>query len=408
MQSGCGVVSGDGTMRAWTLILGMVAASLLAASDRPPKGDKNSPPAGAGEAVKLRVKREVGKFLIYEGKLHREQKGTNSFIEDSDFYLNVLTTDRRDGLDMVSTMRSYTDRKRKEFLESGKTRTLDALPLNTDQLSLGPNFEQVGVLHCYAHSPQNAIAYRTDQVLSLRDGSQLRGRTIAESDDKIIFLTETEKFDVARSNIASVSTIEVPHICLGETPHYLFPIFSARAVALGDSWTFRVPVIIPVEQPGQQVLPSQFSAKMTGKLRDLRGGVATVDYEVSGEFDTEKEEFHDRFPLSFHQNNHLIHSLQGSGTVTLDVEKGWILSKEETFTFTLYGVSIIPGKTGEDAKREENKVTIVSQYSSRLVKPGERLKTGALVPDYETGAADVNPVDGVEPPKENKKDKKKK
>lgn len=389
-----------------------VATVALCASDKKEVEVKWEQGVTPGNAVQLRVNRQVGKFLIYDGTLSREQRAVNSFTEDTAFYLNVYTADKRDGLDMVTIQRSYTDRKRVELLESKQKRVMDALPLTNEQVNLGPNFDLVGVLRCYAHSPQNAIAYRTDQLLQLKDGSQMRGQVINETDDKLIFLTDTEKFDVAKSNVVSTDTLEKAHVCIGDTPHFLFPIFSARAVAPGDTWRFRVPVIIPIEQGGpQKILPTQFTARLVGRLREVRNGVATVDYQVSGEFDSAHEEFRNRFPDQFHLDNHQIHRMTGTGVLTLDIEKGRILSKEETFNFSLFGTTVLQAPAGQEAKKQENRVEVTSRFSIKLVQPGSRLKTGAVVPDYDTGvitqpAPDEKEVKDAK--KEKEKDKKKK
>jgi len=394
------------------IALSCVSAAGLCASDKKDVDVKWEQGVTPGNSVLLRVNRQVGKFLIYEGTLSREQRAINSFTEDTAFYLNVYTADKRDGLDMVTIQRSHTDRKRVEMLENKQKRVMDALPLTNEQINLGPNFDLVGVLRCYAHSPQNAIAYRTDQLLQLKDGSQLRGQVINETDDKLIFLTETEKFDIAKSNVASTDTIEKAHVCIADTPHFLFPILSSRPVAPGDTWRFRVPVIIPIEQGGpQKILPTQFTARLVGRLREVRNGIATVDYQVSGEFDSAQEEFKPRFPDQFHLDNHQIHRLQGTGVMTLDIEKGRILSKEETFNFTLFGSAVVQQPAGQEAKKQETRVDVSSRYAMKLVMPGTRLKTGAVVPDYDTGVV-AQPApeekDGKEVKKDKEKDKKKK
>jgi len=396
------------------MVLSCAAVGALCASDKKEVDVKWEQGVTPGNAVLLRVNRQVGKFLIYEGTLAREQRAVNSFTEDTAFYLNVYTADKRDGLDLVTIQRSYTDRKRVEMLESKQKRVMDALPLSNEQVNLGPNFDLVGVLRCYAHSTQNAIAYRTDQLLVLKDGSQLRGQIINETDEKLIFLTDTEKFDIVKANVISVETIEKPHVCIADTPHYLFPIFSARPVAPGDTWRFRVPVVIPIDQGGpQRILPTQFTARLVGRLREVRNGVATVDYQVSGEFDSAKEEFRNRFPEQFHQDNHQVHTLTGTGVLTLDIEKGRVLSKEETFTFSLLGTTVVPAPAGQEAKKQENHVDVTSRFSMKLVQPGARLKTGAVVPDYDTGvvpqpSAEDKEKEAKDAKKEKEKDKKKK
>src|SRR5262249_38098297 len=142
----------------------------------------------------------------------------------------------------------------------------------------------------------------------------------------------------------------------------------------------------PQQQSGANVLlPTHFTAQLTGRLREVRNGVATVDYQVTGEFDSGAGEFRTRFSDEFHQNNHVVHSMSGSGVMELDVEKGRILSRSETFNFVLYSASVAPQELGKDPKKIENRAEIASKFTVRLLPPGTRLKTNAVVPDYDTG-----------------------
>src|SRR5580765_6573227 len=74
-----------------------------------------------GPAVTLRMKRPVGKSMIYQGSLDREQRSASSYHEIDSFYANSLCQSQQDGQDMIAILRSFLDRKRTEKLENGKT-----------------------------------------------------------------------------------------------------------------------------------------------------------------------------------------------------------------------------------------------------------------------------------------------
>ncbi|MCY3021575.1 MAG: hypothetical protein NTW87_21380 [Planctomycetota bacterium] len=340
-----------------------------------------------GPAVTLRLKRTAGLCLIYEGTLDRAQQSAASYQEAGTFYLTVACVDQVDNRDQVALRRTYLDRKRTEVLERGR-KLERILPNADDPVYLGPNYRFVNGLRCYAYDAQNNMAYQTLQLLALKDGRQLHGSVLSDDKDTIVFLTGEEKFELPRKDVVSLTTIPQPHVCINDTVHYLFPIFSARSVAPGDEWKFRVPIIIPIEQgTPPRVLPTQFTASMIGRLREVRQTagtqVAVVDYQVRGAFDTAAEEFRGRFPAVFHEANQIAHRMSGTGTVVVDVEKGRILEKSEAFSFTLFGRAVIPQPADKPAKEEENRAEITSRYQIKLLPPGTRLKNGKVIPPYE-------------------------
>ena len=330
------------------------AAALLAALSVSPaaareggKEEPKEPPvvwpekAVPGQSVTLRLKRAPGKCLIYDGSLERSQQSEASYTEDAQFYLTVLCVEQDGGLDQLAFRRTYLNRNRREVLENG--RKIDRILENTDDLvNLGPNCNIIDKLRCYAYDAQNRMAYRVEQ----------------------------------------------PLICINDTPHFLFPLLPQRAVAPGDTWKFKVPLIIPVEQVGPvPALPTQFSAAVIGRLREVRQGggtqVAVVDYQVSGVFDSGAAEFRARFAEAFHETDHIIHKVSGSGTVTLDVDKGRILEKAENISVTIFGSSLIQQPAGKPAVQKEKRAEIVSKYQIKLLPPGTRLKNGKAIPDYD-------------------------
>jgi hypothetical protein len=390
------------------LLLGLLAAPLCRAESapkdpkdpKPPKGEDNvvwAEHVTPGPAVTLRLKRNTGKSLIYEGTMDRSQQSASSYTENGSFYLNVLAVDKKDimvkdqkkRLDLLAVWRTFTDRHRTEFLEKDKRKGIDRVLENTnDLINLGPNFEMVGTLKCYGYDAQNSVAFTTQQLITLKDGRQVHGRTLKETDDTVVFLTQEEKIDLKKEEIKTSEFIPIPHVLLNETPHYLFPLFSQKQVSPGDTWKFRVPVIIPIEQGNPpRLLPTQFTAVMIGRLREVKatadGQVAVVDYQVSGQIDTSDESTRARFPEDFSNNNRIIHRISGDGFVTVDVAKGRILQKSESFNITLYAMTMVAKGATEEPKKDENQAEIQSHYEIKLLAPGTKLKSGAVIPDYD-------------------------
>lgn len=352
-----------------------------------------------GPAVTLRLKRPVSKSMVYQGTLDREQKSANSYREVDGFYLNALCTGQEDGRDMMALWRTFTDRKRTEKMESGKTieRVLD----NANELiDLGPNFSIVGQsLRTYSFDKQNRIAYKTVQMVTLKDGSYVHGNLLFEDANHITIVTDNDKVDILKERIAgNVENMPQPHVCINEAPHYMFPIFPERPVAPGDTWRFRVPIIIPLEQGIEaKLLPTQFEIVFNGRVREVRdtpsGKVATVDYQIAGLFDTSLPEFASRFPEEFLVASRITHRFTGEGSALVDVERGWMLERHENFNFYFYGkTNQTPeqkfdknGRLVSEKPRKplENKAEIISRFDLKLLLPGTRLKSGAQVQSYE-------------------------
>ena len=340
-----------------------------------------------GAAVMLRLKRTVGKSLIYEGSISRTQQSINSYEEQGTFYLNLLCADSSEGMDQVAIWRTFTDRKRSEKLENGK-KIERALDNSNELIDLGPNFNIVGSLRCYAFDTQNRLAYHSDQLVTLKDGRQLQGKIISETAEKLVLQTKEDTLEFFPSEITASNPVLLPYIFHHETPHYLFPIFSGRSVSPGDVWKFKVPIIIPIEQGSAAcILPTQFNVSMVGRLREVReingGSQAIVDYQVVGAFDSKDDEFSMRLPAAFHDSNHLVHKVSGEGELVIDVKKGWIVQKHESFTIELYAKSFVMQQEGKPAREDVSKAEITSSYDLKLLEPGTRLKSGAVVPKYE-------------------------
>jgi hypothetical protein len=351
-----------------------------------------------GPAVTLRMKRAVNKSMVYQGTLEREQKSANSYKESDGFYLNALCANQEDGRDQMAFWRTFTDRRRSEKLETGKT-IERALDNSNELIDMGPNFSIVGQsLRCYSFDKQNRIAYKTVQMVTLKDGSYVHGAVLNEDAKRITIATDDEKFDILRDRIAKIENIPQPHVCINEAPHYMFPIFPERAVAPGDTWRFRVPTIIPLEQGlGAKVFPTQFDMIYNARLREVRdtptGKVATIDYQIAGTFDSSQPEFAPRFPDDFLANSRITHRVSGEGTAQVDVERGWVLDRHESFNFFFYGkTNQSPeqkfdknGRLVSEKPRKpiESKAEVISRFDLKLLLPGTRLKSGAMVQSYE-------------------------
>jgi len=147
-------------------------------------------------------------------------------------------------------------------------------------------------------------------------------------------------------------------------------------------------VIVPIEQGNPPtVFPTQFNASMVGRLREVRereGSVtAIVDYQVRGLFDSAAAEFAARFPEGFAADNRLTHKISGEGEAWVDVDKGRIIYKRESFDIALYTGTLVPQGEDKPAKKVENEAQINSQYEIKLLPPGTQLKSGAVIPKYD-------------------------
>jgi hypothetical protein len=342
-----------------------------------------------GPAAALRVKFNVGKVLVYEGTLLRSQKSSSSYDERNSFYLTVYCADNQDGLDRLAFRRTYTDRKRTEHLANGKI-VENVLPAGeaSDLINLGPNYDDVGNLRCYAFDKQNRAAYRAELFLTLKDGRCLQGRVLREDEKKLMLLTGDDAVNLSRAEIVESHPSSVPHVFLDETPHYFFPILPKKQVAPGDTWRFTTPMIIPVEQGNPpKVFPTQFNLGQTARLREARERegelIAIVDYQIAGSFDSTAPEFSARFSHEFQAVSRLAHKVSGEGEAWLDLNTGRIVYKRESLDITLYAGTVAQTEDGKPPKKEESEARINSQYEIKLLPPGTQLKSGAVVPGYD-------------------------
>ncbi len=351
-----------------------------------------------GPAVTLRVKRVIGKSMVFQGSMDREQKSGNSYHEVDTFYLNALCANQEEGRDQMAFWRTFTDRRRNEKLENGKP-IEKVLDNSNDLIDMGPNFSIVGKsLRCYAFDKQNRLAYKSMQLVTLKDGSYVHGSVVNEDPKRVSIVTDDEKIDILQERISKIENIPQPHVCINEAPHYMFPIFPERAVAPGDTWRFRVPTIIPLEQGlAARVFPTQFDIIFNARLREVKdspsGKVATIDYQIAGTFDSSFPEFSQRFPEEFLVASRITHRVSGEGTAVFDVERGWMVDRHESFNFFFYGKTNQEnekkydknGKLVSEKPRKpiENKAEITSRFDLKLLLPGTRLKSGAVVQNYD-------------------------
>lgn len=343
-------------------------------------------PARPGPAVLLRAKR--GRTAVYEAKLSRQQEGKSKFIETAHYYLNCRNTGKTaEGFDRLALVRAYLNRTFKEILENGKVndRILD---LANEYVNLGPNFEMFAGQRCYAFDAQNRLAFRSDEEVVLKEGGVLRGTVARRDESALTILTADGARTVSRAEVAETRLVPQPHLLQYDTPHYLFPIFSTRPVAPGDTWVFRVPVMIPLPQAGGQVLlPTQFEVRMTGRLREVRattaGQSAVVDYRYSGQFDTSQPPHQERFTPEFRERNRLVHAINGSGWVEVQVEDGRLVAKEEAFTVGLSAESTLVGVAHQAPKTDRSRAEVSSRFALRWLPPGTRLNNGEEVPPEE-------------------------
>lgn len=385
--------------RLWAVVLiaaGVWYPGVLCAASSPENSKSGgnealewSQPVVPGPAVVLRSKQTAGKCRIYEGTMTRTQHAKNSYEAKDAFYLNVYCADRKGGMDRLAIERTYTGRRRVEILENGKRVEPVSLDNGRDLIKLGPNSEMAGNLRCYLFNSQNCIANRSETVYLTKTGRRYQGQVISENDEQITLVTNDEgKVVLRRADLAAEQAVDIPHVFHNENPHYFFPIFPQKKVAPGDTWRFKLPVIIPLEQGNPpRVLPTQFAITFTGRLREVRnapeGQVAVMDYRIDVIFYSSDEAFTDRFPQFFRAANRVYHRVAGTGELSLDTGKGWMLHKSESLKITLYASSMVSDGADKPPRFEENKAEIDSQFEIHLLQPGSRLKSGAVIPEYD-------------------------
>ena len=341
-----------------------------------------------GPAVLVSLKRAPGRLLFYEGSMARQQEGKNKLLETATYYLAVANNGAQEGFDRLTFLRTYLDRTGKETLENGKV-TDRILPNTSEFVNLGPNCDFVGNQRCYAFDSQNRMAYRADEEVVLKSGQRLVG-TITQRDEQglTILTPDGEQRQVKREEIVRSGAIPRPHVLQYDTPHYFFPIFSKNPVSPGDTWAFRVPAIIPIEQgDARVVLPTQFEIRMVARLREVRGAGETqtgvVDYRYEGAFDSAKEPFTERFPAEFQQSSRVVHGIAGQGCVTVQLAQGRLLEKQEDFTVHLAADSSVAVSPSVAPKEQHQRADISSRLTLRLLPPGTKLRNGEVVPPSE-------------------------
>lgn len=366
----------------------------------PVKGEKEAKPIEKEEplvqeaqpvenGILLRLKRNPGKVLVYEGSFDRVQKGNNKATESASFYISIFTAEKdraNPSLDLVAIRRTYLDRKRIETTEQGKT-VDKILPLNEDLIELGPNFKDTQGLRCYGMDGQNNIAQFYEDMVLLEDGAIVRGKIVKKTEHTVVVETNAGQRELASLRIKKIERVFTPHLLMYDTPHYLFPIFSSKPVQAGSAWSYTVQMVIPMNQGGGGIMPTQFGVKITGKLRAIQGSkdepIAIVDYTAAGEFDSSKEPYSDRFSEAFRERNRIIHSINANGTVTLDVKQGVILEKLEDMNVHIEASSVVPVAANKPPENQHSVADIVSRFKLKWLPPGTKLKSGVAVPPSE-------------------------
>ncbi|MCW8132063.1 MAG: hypothetical protein KIS92_17075 [Planctomycetota bacterium] len=343
------------------------------------------PPEPVANGQVLQFSRNIGKVTVYEASFEREQTGKNRATESGTFYLTYYPSDRDkgSGLDLVAIRRTWLDRKRLEVTEQGK-KVDKILPLNEELIDLGPNFkETAGRLRCYGFDAQNNIAQFFEDELTMQDGTILRGHVVKDDENTTTIETNEGQREVAKLRVKSRQRIYTPHLLIYDSPHYFFPILSSKPVAAGSTWGYTVQMVIPLNQGGGGVMPTQFPVKLTAKLRALQGGVATIDYTARGEFDSDKPPFSERFGEQFRQRNRMIHAIDLSGTITLDVKSGTLLEKVEDMKVHMEATAIVPVAPNQAPQQNHTEADITGRFRMKWLPPGTKLKSGVEVPPNE-------------------------
>lgn len=299
-----------------------------------------------GPAVTIALRRRPGKERYYTATYERSQNGRNNFKESGAFYLAVLCVkhDPESKLDFLALRRVYRERKRREWLANGK-KVDRILPKNVlTPVVLGPYSEPVAGYDCYAFDAQNRLAMR-------KEGNHTP-----------------------------------PYILQYDSFHFLFPCFSAKPKAPGDTWRFtRLEAMLPILYGTRgTVYPTQFPLHLECGLREVKqtptAKIAVVDYYFSGRFDSAAEPFRRRFPEIFHRDMRIIHVVNGAGTVEVDLERGRLISKVETVLIKTETDRRKHPAEGKKTKPDVPRLELRSRLTLRLLPPGTKLGNGRTVP----------------------------
>jgi len=344
--------------------------------EKEPKPVKEEPTqpvetANTGRGVLLRLKHRPGQDALYEANFDRRQEGTMKFVEAGAFTLRFACLENAsNGLDLLSIERVYTDRTRTEIYPNGKKQPI-LQPNIKEFLDFGPNMQYVAGARAYAFDSQGCMAYRKEDLVHLDDKTLVRGEITKQDPNFITVETVQGQKYIARARIAKIDSADIPHVLIYDTPHYYFPIFSSKPVSVGDTWAFRLPVILLTEHT-EGVLPTHFQVRCVGKLRELQTSgdhqIATIEYTYTGDFDSGADAFKDRFSDEFREKNRVMHSIEGSGTLVLDNTRGLILEKTDTFKMKMIGESHAPKSLNKPAEENIAKLELTSLFKMKYLR----------------------------------------
>jgi hypothetical protein len=239
-------------------------------------------------------------------------------------------------------------------------------------------------MRCYAFDAQNNLAYRTDQLVFLRGGGTFRGPVVGNDENEVVVETLAGRKSIPKANVLQIDNVPVPQALVNGSWHYIFPIFSGRAVSPGSTWAFKIPGIMANADgsihPG---LATVMYTRVSCTLRELRGEVAVIDYKYEGEFDSKGEEFKDRFQEDFGDKHHVIHNITGTGAMSFDTVRGFILEKTEDTRLTVITTHFVPQPENKAPKELHEETITTSTFSMKWLPPGTMLRNRSRVPAFE-------------------------
>ena len=363
-----------------------------AKADPPPTPNPVPTPVSDGNGTLLRLNHPLGKPLIYDVTFNRKMSGPSKFTETNSYYLYTFSNKKVDNLDLLSMVRSYTARNRDDVYENKKKVLGKILPMAPESVDLGPNFQVIGNQRCYAFDGQNNIAYRTDYMVELTDGSSRRGNIVRQEDktldeNSITLETSSGQVMIPKANVKQIFTLATPHIVAADNVHFFFPILSRKPVEPGQSWAFKVPVLVPLGESQNVNMSTYFDVRVKCTLKELSGSgdhqVALIEYQFSGLFDTAVPDYAARFGQDFLNANHISTSVEGSGSMRMNVGTGIMLDKSEQAKISSSTSSQIPQPENQPPKEVHQEVIYTNSFTMKWLPPGTLLKDKTKVPPME-------------------------
>lgn len=310
--------------------------------------DQAQPEADSGaHGYRLAYKRHQGTVEVYQGTFSLRQSGHSHRSTDTEFLLQNLILKSTSQGDFLAILKRNTKRYHEYTDAEGQTITQNEP--NEYPVILGANQHYFGHLRTYYFSPGGELAYQVNQ------------------------LTKEPR----------------PHALEWEEVHYYFPVLPwQEPVRVGEKWSARVPVVVPLRvRTLQRVYPTWFWLEARFVLLSVteREGnlLARIKYRFYGKFDSRAQEYKSRFSPEFDAKNQIIHELSGEGDCRFDVTRGKLMFKDEQARLLVRVISEVgPTATDPDVKTVTIEILRDSEQQLRILEPGTVGPGGKIVPKW--------------------------